>query len=38
MATCPTAVHVRDSKDHHSPELALSPTTWNEFIAYAAQG
>lgn len=38
VATCPTAVHVRDSKDHHSPELALSPTTWNEFIAYAAQG
>ncbi|TRV76098.1 DUF397 domain-containing protein [Streptomyces sp. 130] len=38
VATCPAAVHVRDSKDQHSPELALSPTTWTEFVAYAAQG
>ncbi|MFJ3087185.1 DUF397 domain-containing protein [Streptomyces sp. NPDC086838] len=38
VATCPAAVHVRDSKDQHSPELALSPSTWSEFVAYAAQG
>ncbi|MFF5335144.1 DUF397 domain-containing protein [Streptomyces sp. NPDC013181] len=38
VAACPTAVHVRDSKDQHSPELALSPASWNEFIAYAVQG
>ncbi|MGW1127714.1 DUF397 domain-containing protein [Streptomyces sp. NPDC002526] len=37
VATCPTAVHVRDSKDQHSPELALSPGAWDEFVTYAAQ-
>ncbi|MEV0007900.1 DUF397 domain-containing protein [Streptomyces sp. NPDC047973] len=31
-------IHVRDSKDQLSPELALSPTTWDSFVAYAAQG
>ncbi|WP_155057832.1 DUF397 domain-containing protein [Streptomyces blattellae] len=31
------AVHVRDSKDRQSPELALSPTAWNDFVNYAAQ-
>ncbi|MGW2261850.1 DUF397 domain-containing protein [Streptomyces sp. NPDC001780] len=31
------AVHVRDSKDLRSPELALSPTAWNDFVGYAAQ-
>ncbi|MFI8367154.1 DUF397 domain-containing protein [Streptomyces sp. NPDC085466] len=31
------AIHVRDSKDQHSPELALSPTAWNDFVTYAAQ-
>ncbi|WP_435059328.1 DUF397 domain-containing protein [Streptomyces sp. bgisy060] len=32
------AIHVRDSKDQRSPELALSPTAWGDFITYAAQG
>lgn len=32
------AIHVRDSKDPRSPELALSPTVWGDFIAYATQG
>lgn len=32
------AIHVRDSKDRRSPELALSPTAWNDFVDYAAQG
>ncbi|MFD4029968.1 DUF397 domain-containing protein [Streptomyces sp. NPDC058637] len=32
------AVRVRDSKDHLSPELSLSPTAWDDFVAYAAQG
>jgi hypothetical protein len=31
------AVHVRDSKDQRSAELALSPTAWSDFITYAAQ-
>ena len=31
-----TAVHVRDSKNTEGPQLALSPTTWTEFVTYAA--
>ncbi|MCX2971415.1 MULTISPECIES: DUF397 domain-containing protein [Streptomyces] len=31
------AVHVRDSKDQRSPELAVSPAAWNDFVTYAAQ-
>lgn len=30
-------VHVRDSKDLRSPELALSPAAWDDFVTYAAQ-
>ncbi|MEV6161540.1 DUF397 domain-containing protein [Streptomyces sp. NPDC052052] len=32
------AIHVRDSKDQRSPELALSLTAWSDFITYTAQG
>ncbi|MGW9452711.1 DUF397 domain-containing protein [Streptomyces sp. NPDC055632] len=32
------AIHVRDSKDQRSPELALSATAWGKFVTYAAQG
>ncbi|MFD9291166.1 DUF397 domain-containing protein [Streptomyces sp. NPDC060030] len=32
------AIHVRDSKDQLSPELALSLTAWSNFVSYAAQG
>lgn len=32
------AIHVRDSKDQLSPELALSPAAWGNFVSYAAQG
>ncbi|WP_405717055.1 DUF397 domain-containing protein [Streptomyces sp. NBC_00046] len=32
------AIHVRDSKDQLSPELTLSPTAWDDFVTYAAQG
>ncbi|MBT2376155.1 DUF397 domain-containing protein [Streptomyces sp. ISL-111] len=31
------AIHVRDSKDQRSPELALSPTAWDDFVTYAAR-
>ncbi|MFE7353043.1 DUF397 domain-containing protein [Streptomyces sp. NPDC057543] len=31
------AIHVRDSKDQLSPELALSPAAWDDFVSYAAQ-
>ncbi|MEU3207241.1 DUF397 domain-containing protein [Streptomyces cyaneofuscatus] len=38
VAACPSTVHVRDSKIEESPQLALAPTTWTHFLAYAAQG
>jgi hypothetical protein len=38
VAKGPQAIHVRDSKDRRSPELALSPTAWSDFLTYAAQG
>lgn len=38
VARSTQAIHVRDSKDQLSPELALSPTAWSNFISYAAQG
>ncbi|MFI6894931.1 DUF397 domain-containing protein [Streptomyces sp. NPDC050256] len=37
VATCPTTVHIRDSKVEEGPQLALSPTTWTHFVAYAVQ-
>ncbi|WP_371626672.1 DUF397 domain-containing protein [Streptomyces sp. NBC_01116] len=37
VATCPSTVHVRDSKLDESPQLALTPTTWSHFLAYASQ-
>lgn len=37
VATCPTTVHIRDSKNPAGPQLALSPTTWTAFIAHATR-
>lgn len=31
------AIHVRDSKDQRSPEIALSPASWADFVTYATQ-
>lgn len=36
VASCPHAVHVRDSKNPTGPTLALAPTAWAAFTAYAA--
>jgi len=36
VATCPHTVHVRDSKLKASPQLALAPGAWAEFIAFVA--
>ncbi|MFD9909053.1 DUF397 domain-containing protein [Streptomyces sp. NPDC059063] len=36
VATGQEAVHIRDSKDISGPRLALSPTAWTAFTAYAA--
>ncbi|MEU9167236.1 DUF397 domain-containing protein [Streptomyces sp. NPDC048420] len=38
VATCPTTIHVRDSKNTHGPQLALSPTVWTDFVDFAARG
>ncbi|MFD9598771.1 DUF397 domain-containing protein [Streptomyces sp. NPDC059970] len=38
VATCPTTVHVRDSKVEQGPRLALSPAAWTGFVAYAMSG
>ncbi|MFF3735699.1 DUF397 domain-containing protein [Streptomyces sp. NPDC002476] len=35
VAACPTTVHVRDSKVEQGPQLALAPTAWTDFVAYA---
>lgn len=37
VATCPTAVHVRDSKLRQSPQLAVAPESWRSFLSYATQ-
>ncbi|MFD5873580.1 DUF397 domain-containing protein [Streptomyces sp. NPDC060322] len=34
VATCPHAVHVRDSKDRTAPPLTLSPATWTAFLGH----
>ncbi|MFJ9057372.1 DUF397 domain-containing protein [Streptomyces sp. NPDC102409] len=34
VATCPHAVHVRDSKDRTVPALTLSPATWTAFLGH----
>ncbi|GHB28163.1 DUF397 domain-containing protein [Streptomyces chryseus] len=38
IATCPTAVHVRDSKIPDGPTLTLAPSAWSHFATYAADG
>ncbi|MFI6686184.1 DUF397 domain-containing protein [Streptomyces sp. NPDC050485] len=38
VATCPATIHIRDSKDKQGPQLAVSPTAWGDFIAYAGGG
>ncbi|MFC9288198.1 DUF397 domain-containing protein [Streptomyces sp. NPDC057052] len=35
-AVCPTAVHVRDSKNPGGPVLDLSPTAWARFLPYGS--
>ncbi|MFF0040859.1 DUF397 domain-containing protein [Streptomyces mirabilis] len=37
VATCPTTIHIRDSKHTPGPQLTLSPTTWTEFLKFAAR-
>lgn len=37
VATCPTTIHIRDSKHTPGPQLALSPTPWTAFVEFAAR-
>ncbi|MEU2337307.1 DUF397 domain-containing protein [Streptomyces sp. NPDC013172] len=37
VATCPTTLHIRDSKNRQGPQLALSPAAWANFLAYAGE-
>ncbi|WP_327709584.1 DUF397 domain-containing protein [Streptomyces sp. NBC_00464] len=34
VATCPHAIHVRDSKDLTVPALTLSPAAWAAFLKH----
>ena len=36
VATCPTAVHVRDSKDPAAGTLTFSPAAWSALAGFAA--
>ncbi|MEV6183463.1 MULTISPECIES: DUF397 domain-containing protein [Streptomyces] len=36
IATCPSTIHIRDSKNTQGPHLTLSPTAWAGFITHAA--
>ncbi|MFI9580356.1 DUF397 domain-containing protein [Streptomyces sp. NPDC052236] len=35
IATCPHAVHLRDSKLQNSPTFTVAPTAWTNFLAWA---
>ncbi|MFF4379560.1 DUF397 domain-containing protein [Kitasatospora sp. NPDC001547] len=37
VASCPSTVHVRDSKDKAGPTLAFSPEAWSSFVSFAAE-
>ncbi|MFD3917709.1 DUF397 domain-containing protein [Streptomyces sp. NPDC058595] len=35
VATCPHAIHVRDSKVHEGPTFAVAPAAWAAFLSWA---
>ncbi|MEW2300845.1 DUF397 domain-containing protein [Streptomyces sp. NPDC006655] len=37
VATHPTTIHIRDSKNPQGPQLALSPAAWADFLTYAGK-
>jgi hypothetical protein len=37
VAACPSAVHVRDSKDKAGPTLTFSPEAWSAFVSFAPE-
>ncbi|MEV0472999.1 DUF397 domain-containing protein [Streptomyces prunicolor] len=32
VASCPSTIHIRDSKNTQGPQPALTPATWTKFI------
>ncbi|MFE5910422.1 DUF397 domain-containing protein [Streptomyces wedmorensis] len=36
VAAHPTLIHIRDSKNPHGPQLAVSPTSWTRFLDVAS--
>ncbi|MFC9240091.1 DUF397 domain-containing protein [Streptomyces decoyicus] len=37
VATTPGTILIRDSKNPDGPRLAVAPTTWADFLPYAAE-
>ncbi|MFI9361228.1 DUF397 domain-containing protein [Kitasatospora sp. NPDC053057] len=37
VASCPAAIHVRDSKDKVGPTLTFSPEAWSAFVSFASE-
>jgi hypothetical protein len=37
IATTPTTIHIRDSKNPTGPRLKLRPTTWADFLTHASK-
>lgn len=33
----PATIHIRDSKQDNGPLLTVAPSTWTEFVSYAAR-
>ncbi|WP_030341912.1 DUF397 domain-containing protein [Streptomyces sp. NRRL S-1022] len=37
LAPTPATIHIRDSKQDDGPLLTVAPSTWTEFVSYAAR-
>ncbi|OIJ86836.1 DUF397 domain-containing protein [Streptomyces colonosanans] len=37
IATTPSTIHVRDSKNVEGPRLMLTPRAWTHFVSYASE-
>ncbi|MFC9393197.1 DUF397 domain-containing protein [Streptomyces sp. NPDC057027] len=37
VAAHPTLIHIRDSKNPHGPQLAVSPASWVAFLDVASE-
>ncbi|RGD61437.1 DUF397 domain-containing protein [Kitasatospora xanthocidica] len=37
VASSPSTIHIRDSKDKAGPTLTFSPEAWSAFVAFASE-